>query len=373
MTACTRHSTPKIIKKKKKRKTNATTKNIAVTGTTMMTFLAAALLAVVTTTTTTTTVVSVHGLPLQATINQRQSECLHDRLEEGESVTMSVFVLSGSQLKATVTLEGPTADASVDNGIDLHAKVVEYTTGKNKPPASERIDFSEVVDFEHLNQIVANDDQGEESESMVDDELKQPIDPNDPDVDGKRRERREKQRAKFLEQKQKREQRKLAQVKQIRQDGEPFVYTTKAPTAGWYRACVHSTWNQVVVEMELRKETDLGGLDETTGHVKSYEEQQMLQEDQELEQDTASDEGIKDEDFEEARSKVKDLRRLLNEIQSMQQRERRRLTVHAETNEHSHSRMVLSSLMETLLFMAVTGYQVYTIRKWFSGAPVLGR
>ena len=290
---------------------------------------------------------------------------------------MSVFVLSGSQLKATVTLEGPTADSSVDNGIDLHASIVDYTTGKgNKPPPSDRIDFSEVVDFEHLNQmIVGNDDEGLAGggDSMVDDELKQPIDPNDPDVDGKRRERREKQRAKFLEQKQKREQRKLAQVKQIRQDGEPFVYTTKAPTAGWYRACVHSTWNQVVVEMEMRKESDLGGLDETTGHVKSYEEQLMLQEDEELEQDTATEEGIKDEDFEETRSKIKDLRRLLNEIQSLQQRERRRLTVHAETNEHSHSRMVLSSLMETLLFMAVTGYQVYTIRKWFSGAPVLGR
>lgn len=124
--------------------------------------------------------------------------------------------------------------------------------------------------------------------------------------------------------------------------------------------------------MEMRKESELGGLNEY-GHVKTYEEQKMTQEDQELEEDTASEEGIKDEDFAETREKVKDLRRLLNDIQSMQQKERRRLTVHAETNEHSHSNMVLNSLMETLFFMAVTGYQVYTIRKWFSGAPVLGR
>lgn len=129
---------------------------------------------------------------------------------------------------------------------------------------------------------------------------------------------------------------------------------------------------QIVAEMEMRKESDLGGLDEN-GHVKTYEEQKMGEEDKELETDTASEEGIKDEDFEETKVQVKDLRRLLNEIQSMQQKERRRLTVHAETNEHSHSRMVLNSLLETLLFMAVTGYQVYTIRKWFSGAPVLGR
>jgi benzoyl-CoA reductase/2-hydroxyglutaryl-CoA dehydratase subunit BcrC/BadD/HgdB len=124
--------------------------------------------------------------------------------------------------------------------------------------------------------------------------------------------------------------------------------------------------------MEMRKESELGGLNDE-GHVRTYEEKQMIDEDKELEEDTASEEGIKDEDFTETRDKVKDLRRLLNEIQSMQQKERRRLTVHAETNEHSHSSMVLNSLMETLLFMAVTGYQVYTIRKWFSGAPVLGR
>merc|ERR1739843_64042 len=113
--------------------------------------------------------------------------------------------------------------------------------------------------------------------------------------------------------------------------------------------CVTASWNQIVAEMEMRKESELGGLEE----------------------DSAAAEGIKDEDFQETRDKVKDLRRLLNDIQNMQQKERRRLTVHAETNEHSHSSMVLNSLMETLLFMAVTGYQVYTIRKWFSGAPVL--
>lgn len=124
--------------------------------------------------------------------------------------------------------------------------------------------------------------------------------------------------------------------------------------------------------MEMRKESELGGLDEE-GHVLSYEEKTMNEEDSELDKDTASEEGIKDEDFQETRDKIKDLRRLLNEIQSMQQKERRRLSVHAETNEHSHSRMVLGSLVETLLFMAITGFQVYTIRKWFSGAPALGR
>lgn len=116
----------------------------------------------------------------------------------------------------------------------------------------------------------------------------------------------------------------------------------------------------------------MGGLGED-GHVLTYEAKTMQEEDKLLEEDTAVEEGIKDEDFQATREKLRQLRRLLADIHSAQQKERRRLIVHAATNKHSHSRMVLSSLMETMLFMAVTGYQVYTIRRWFRGAPALGR
>lgn len=122
----------------------------------------------------------------------------------------------------------------------------------------------------------------------------------------------------------------------------------------------------------MRKESELGGLGED-GHVLSYEQRTMNEEDKLLEDATASEEGIKDEDFQSTRDKLRQLRRLLAEIHAEQQKERRRLIVHAATNKHSHSRMVLSSLMETVLFMAVTGFQVYTIRRWFRGAPQLGR
>ena len=124
----------------------------------------------------------------------------------------------------------------------------------------------------------------------------------------------------------------------------------------------------------MRKESDSGGFDPDTGHVMTYEKQAMLAEDKLLDQDTASqEEGIGEEDFERTRSMLRKLRHLLSEIQTKQQSERHRLVLHAATNEHSHSRMVLSNLLQTILFMMVTGFQVYTIRKWFSGAPVLGR
>mmetsp|Transcript_25135 Transcript_25135/g.55117 ORF Transcript_25135/g.55117 Transcript_25135/m.55117 type:complete len:335 (+) Transcript_25135:184-1188(+) len=312
------------------------------------------------------------SLPMQVTINQRLSECLYEKLNEGESVTVSVFILSGSQLRATYSLEGPIASLEVDSGLELYDKAQEYSNDKRK--RKHHLSISKEVDFEHLNDEIDDDDDDDDDDAVDDDHHDDdgPIDPEDPNADDKRRKRRERQRQRFLNLKKKRESKKLKQLKQIRQDGEPIMHTQKAPRDGWYRMCVTASWNLVVAEMEMRKESELGGLDEE-GHVRTYEMQKMIEEDNELEEDTAEAEGIKDEDFVDTRDKVKDLRRLLNDIQSMQQKERRRLTVHAETNEHSHSSMVLNSLTETLLFMAVTGYQVYTIRKWFSGAPVLGR
>lgn len=286
-------------------------------------------------------------------------------------MTVSVFVLSGSQLKAMYSLEGPIADLGVDTGLELYTRAIMAST--DETAFDQKLSVSKVADFEHLNDEIDDDDEyyddDDDDDAFDDDEE---IHPEDPDSETKKRERRDRQRKKFLQGKKKRDEKKLKQLKKIRQDGEPMSLTKKAPDSGWYKMCVTATWNQVTAEMEMRKESELGGFNEE-GHVRTYEEQKMEEEDRELEADSAAAEGIKDEDFQETREKVKDLRRLLNDIQSMQQKERRRLTVHAETNEHSHSSMVLNSLMETLFFMAVTGYQVYTIRKWFSGAPVLGR
>jgi len=187
-----------------------------------------------------------------------------------------------------------------------------------------------------------------------------------------RRERRARQRKKALEARQRKDALKIKQRHKVRAEGEPWQYTVKAPAAGWYRYCVKATWYQVTAELDLRKESELGGVD-AAGHVWTVRQKTMEDEESYLEEDTAASEGIKDEDFLSTREKLKTLRRLLADIQSKQSQERHRLIVHAATNEHSHSRMVLSSLLETILFMAVTGFQVYTIRKWFRGAPVLGR
>jgi hypothetical protein len=157
---------------------------------------------------------------------------------DSEKVTVSVFVLSGSSLKATLTLDGPIANSSIDSGVELFAAGESYVKNPENP---DQLSYSTVVDFEHLNSLPEDDDDDE-----VADKYEEPaIDPDDPDAAEKRRERRERQREKFMEAKQKRDQRKLEQQKKIRQDGDPFVYTTKAPDSGWYKMCVQATWYQV--------------------------------------------------------------------------------------------------------------------------------
>ena len=144
---------------------------------------------------------------------------------------MSVFILSGDELKASIRLEGPIAGANVDDPEELY-RLDQAFKARGAP-----LNINEVVDFEHMNE---NDDE-EDSES----EDEEPIDPDDPDANEKKRARRQRQREKFLEVKRKKEQKRILQHKRIRKDGEPFVVTTRAPEAGWYRACIEGTWHQV--------------------------------------------------------------------------------------------------------------------------------
>ena len=81
--------------------------------------------------------------------------------------------------------------------------------------------------------------------------------------------------------------------------------------------------------------------------------------------------GVSEQDLKTTKEQVTRMNRLLNEIREKHVNERHRLGIHKAVNEHSHSRMVVGSLFETVLYIAVSGFQVYTIRKWFSGNPIL--
>jgi hypothetical protein len=279
-------------------------------------------------------------------------------LTHSEVATMSVFILAGNDLKAEVEISGPVASLDVVTGADLEDAVKKYDAG-HFPKRHLRL--SEMVDFEHLNVGAF-----EHEDLMI------TVPPEGEETHEQRQERRALERKKILENRQRKDQHNRNQKNKVRSEGEPFLSTIDAPVEGWYRFCVKANYDSVVAEIDVRKESELGGVD-ANGNVWTYRQKVMVEEDQLMDADTAALEGIKEEDFKGTREKLKQLRRLLGEIQQKQSQERHRIAVHSATNEHSHSRMALNSLMETILFMAVTGYQVYTIRRWFKGAPVLGR
>jgi hypothetical protein len=258
---------------------------------------------------------------------------------------------------------------------ELRDALSKIDQGHTPEDPSTYLHFVETIDFEHLKLAGGQhgDNNADDDDTYDDDYGGGGSKKSDAEREAARNQRRQaRERKKALEKKHRQNQRDVNQAHKIRSEGEPFIRTFKTTRMGWYRYCLVATFYPVTVEFDYRKESEMGGLNEN-GDVMTHEERIMAEEDKMMEKDTASEEGIKDEDFVTTKEKLKTLRRLLAEIQSRQQQERHRLTIHSQTNEHSHSRMVLGSLLETLLFMVVTGIQVATIRRWFKGAPVLGR
>ena len=154
--------------------------------------------------------------------------------------------------------------------------------------------------------------------------------------------------------------------------------------------------------MELRKSSEVGPPDDS-GHLKTYERHAALMNEKEMFEKIHAErerelhalenemkalnstesaklekklkelkEGVHLNDLENTRTQIHTLNRLLNDIREKQQFEMNRLSAHYSLNQNSHRRMVITSLMETLLYIGVSAFQVYTIRRWFRGSSLLG-
>ncbi|KAL7548209.1 hypothetical protein ACHAWF_011500 [Thalassiosira exigua] len=160
--------------------------------------------------------------------------------------------------------------------------------------------------------------------------------------------------------------------------GEPYQKTVSVESPGWYRLCVVGSNSPVEAELELRKSSLYGHVDRRTGHVPSFEEVEAKSEIHRLyeKEDDArileEEQRISDEDLKATREQVRILERIYADIVQRQLEERRQWNWRTIRNQHVHSHLVLGNFVETIVYMAVTGWQVYTIRKWFGGGPALG-
>jgi len=59
--------------------------------------------------------------------------------------------------------------------------------------------------------------------------------------------------------------------------------------------------------------------------------------------------------------------RTLGDVQRKQQKERHRLALQTAANQNNHHKMVVSSLFETVVFIGVSLFQLFWVRRWFEG------
>mmetsp|Transcript_15659 Transcript_15659/g.32933 ORF Transcript_15659/g.32933 Transcript_15659/m.32933 type:complete len:404 (-) Transcript_15659:185-1396(-) len=363
--------------------------------------------------------------PISYTIPYRQEECLYERIDKaGEHLTASVFVVEGEEMKAAVSLEGPIAPPSVserDDGGDeskMGMKLQQflqryaregtamfqggegYEKGIHSVKIEKMLDFEadpDEADFEYDDY---EEDGGEKPDSPQDDEtvrrekLKRQVDReadlNDDYIRAQMQAemgmmRRRLSGDDFVNLQMDEE---AHAVKDKRTGaggrnaerllpGEPWEHTVYVQSPGWYRLCVRAKVQTIWVEMELRKSSLYGKVNKETGHVPSFESLEIHREIRELyekEKDPEIPEGaIKDEDLKVTRDQLRILERVYQEIIAKQLEERRVWNWRTLKNQHSHSHMVLGNLLETVMYMVITGFQIYTIRKWFGAGPALGR
>lgn len=161
--------------------------------------------------------------------------------------------------------------------------------------------------------------------------------------------------------------------------GEPFQKTVTAESPGWYRLCVTAKWGNIEVEMELRKSSTYGPVDKHTGHVPgtdaaaTHTEIHNLYEKEDDVTILAEEGAIKDEDLSTTKEQLRILEKVYQEIITKQLEERRVWNWRTVKNQHLYSHLVLGNVVETIVYCVISGYQVYTIRKWFGGGPSLGR
>jgi len=400
-------------------------------------------------------------LPLSYTIPTSTTECLYERITTPhEHVTSSLFLVSGQELTAAYTFEGPVAPVDIEsNGRELQKYISIYNQQGTRMFVNGRygdsmmnvvpIQISGIVDMEgemedymddtteemermremerqrntpsnryqqhHKDEVdeegqryqemkrdmeerrrdhpdlddytIAHEEQLKrqvEEEAMMDDDfIKLQMDHEAHNNGNRGGGRGGGRRLQEVDQQQQQQQyegrrRRLTEVENL-VPGEPFQKTVTAESPGWYRLCVTAKWGTIEVELELRKSSTYGPINKHTGHVPgseaaiTHEEIHHLYEKEDDATVLAEEEAIKTEDLSTTKEQLRILEKVYQEIITKQLEERRVWNWRTVKNQHLYSHLVLGNLVETVVYCAISGYQVFTIRKWFGGGPSLGR
>lgn len=156
---------------------------------------------------------------------------------------MSAFILQGSALKGTISLQGP-----LPGVVGPDATTLDIYEAAQKRHSKLPLTYEETIDWEHLyDRIdqVMEDDVEEEEDSDQDEELL-PLDPHDKDFKAKRKAQRIKQQAKEQARRARLAEYQKKQMAVAKSEGEPMMYTTSVPISGYYQMCLEPYENEVI-------------------------------------------------------------------------------------------------------------------------------
>jgi len=174
---------------------------------------------------------------------------------------------------------------------------------------------------------------------------------------------------------------------------QPYQETRSIKLSGYYRLCTTADYHPLLVEMDMRSKSELGGLDPQTGHVYEWAVKERMEQDSwidgvmddddvdnyhsKINKNTQDDEilqdQIKDQDLHATKSQLKQLNQMVSEMKTSLKESVYRIKSHEAEVKRNYDGMVWSGKVETLLYLAVTGLQVYTVRRWLLTNSVLGR
>ena len=173
---------------------------------------------------------------------------------------------------------------------------------------------------------------------------------------------------------------------------EPYEWTKAIKTGGWYRLCVQAEDSNIYVEMDIRSSAELGGVDDDTNHVYTRQKKEELDErntillddddgneskeakrlaEEQLRQEVEA--AVKDYDLEATKKLMSEMNSLVMQLQQRQGAMLKRSKGHEMQARRNYKRIARSGMIETLLYLVITGFQVYTIHSWLLRNSLLGR
>lgn len=355
--------------------------------------------------------------PLQYIIPARKSQCIYTRFEHGEFATFEVFIVGAAddgRPEAAVQIEGPVGSPKVgeideETGERTWGNVKKDDGGGAGQPTSlgkmkQRTNTMGAAmqnSIEKWPQYVSDSHKHFNEQGIIhhafhidythsgghEDAISARA-----DISRQRNVEMERRRARSESVEGEIYEEEETSIDQIIPDRiKPYEWTKPIKAPGWYRMCL-TVEKAITAEMDIRSSAELGGVDPETWHVFTYDEREAIDEEEKimgLKEERAAEEAVaralaeeldkalkgqvKDYDLDSTRTLMKEVNRLVTEMQKKQREVHKRIKGHEGDARRNRKRISRSGAIETALYLAITLFQMYTVRNWLLGSNVLGR